>query len=168
MHTEERNPGTGPATDAAGETPVGTPFAIHQGPVAAAAATLRVRSWQEAAWWATALMVVTAEVLLLWAGPANAQGQEIDTCAAGNSIGGEGGAQILGAIRNGALFAAAGVGSLTVLGIIISGAMLAAGSVSKDWVKRGTTGITFSGIGGGVAVLAAALWGVLYWATCQG
>ena len=113
-------------------------------------------------------MVVTAELLLLWAGPANAQGTDIDTCATGNSIGGEGGAQILGAIRNGALFLAAGVGGLTVIGIIISGAMLAAGSVSKDWVKRGTTGVTFSGIGGGVAVLAAALWGVLYWATCQG
>ena len=113
-------------------------------------------------------VVVAAELLLLWASPAGAQGTDIDTCAQGGGVGGEGGQQILGAIRNGALFLAAGVGSATVLGIIISGGMLALGSVSRDWVKRGMTGVTFSGIGGGVAVLAAALWGVLYWATCQG
>jgi hypothetical protein len=121
------------------------------------------------AWWAFALLAVSAAALLLYAYPAFAQaGGDIDTCGQGGGVGGEGGQKILNGIRNLALFAAAGVGSISVLGLIASAAMVIIGSTSKDWQRRGFTGLALCGVGIFVALGAAAIYGLINWAICGG
>jgi hypothetical protein len=126
-------------------------------------------TWHKVAWWPFALLAVSAAVLLLYAYPAFAQaGGDIDTCGQGGGVGGAGGQKILGGIRNLALFAAAGVGSISVLGLIASAAMVIIGSTSKDWQRRGFTGLALCGVGIFVALGAAAIYGLINWAICGG
>ncbi|MGF1471720.1 MAG: hypothetical protein ACFB50_08275 [Rubrobacteraceae bacterium] len=125
------------------------------------------RFWQDFGWWLLALATLSGAMLLIHANPAFAQSSDINTCNAGN-VGGEGGQQILNGIRNLALFAAATVGSISVLGLIGSGLAIILGSANKDWQRRGVTGLGYTAIGVAVALSAAALYGVISWAFCQG
>lgn len=126
--------------------------------------------WERVAWWACALLAASAAAVLLYAYPAFAQaGGDIDTCAQGaGAVGGEGGQKILSGIKNMALFAAAAVGSISILGLIASAAMVILGSASKDWQRRGFTGLTLCGVGIFVALGAASLYGLINWAICGG
>lgn len=135
-----------------------------------AAAVLRAPlAWHGAVWWSLALLAASATVLLLHACPAFAQvGEDIDTCGSGSGVGGEGGQRILNGIRNIALFGAATIASLSVLGLIASAAMVIIGSTSKDWQRRGFTGLALCGVGIFVALGAAGIYGVINWAICGG
>lgn len=124
-------------------------------------------TWHRVAWWSFALLAVSGAALLLYACPALAQaGGDIDTCGQGGGIGGEGGQKILGGIRNIALFGAAMIASLAVLGLIASAAMVIIGSTSKDWQRRGFTGLALCGVGIFVALGAASIYGIINWAIC--
>lgn len=134
---------------------------------AAGALAAGLPTWARVAWWTLALLAVSAAALLTHTYPAFAQaGGDIDTCAAGGGVGGEGGQQILEGIRNLALFAAALVGGIAVLGLIASALMVILGSTSKDWQRRGFTGLALAGVGVFVALGATALYGVISWAIC--
>lgn len=124
--------------------------------------------WRRIAWWAFALVAVSSAALLAYAHPAFAQasGETIDTCQASGGVGGEGGQKIINGIRNLALFAAALVGSIAVLGLIASALMIILGSTSKDWQRRGFTGLALAGVGVFVALGAASLYGIISWAIC--
>lgn len=127
--------------------------------------TWEISTWQTVAWWALALILLSAAALLLYTCPAYAQAEGIDTCRAGN-VGGEGGQRILNGIKNLALFAAATVGGLSVLGLIVSAAVVILGSASKDWQRRGVSGLAYAGLGVFVALGATAIYGVINWAIC--
>lgn len=129
------------------------------------ARTWEISSWQTAAWWALAVFLLSAAALLLYTCPTYAQAEGIDTCRAGN-VGGEGGQRILNGIKNLALFAAATVGGLSVLGLIVSAAVVILGSASKDWQRRGVSGLAYAGLGVFVALGATAIYGVINWAIC--
>ena len=119
-------------------------------------------TWRKAAWWACALLALSGAALLMYAYPAFAQaGGEVDTCAGGDGAGGEGGQKILDGIRNAALFGAALIGSLSVLGILASAGFIILGSGSKDWQRRGTTGLVLCAVGIFVALGATALYGAI-------
>ncbi|CAA9496286.1 MAG: hypothetical protein AVDCRST_MAG05-2161, partial [uncultured Rubrobacteraceae bacterium] len=96
-------------------------------PVPGAGALARERpTWAKVAWWAAALVAVSAAALLMHAYPAFAQagGENIDTCQAGGGVGGEGGQKIIDGIRNIALFGAALIGASAVLGLLACGLMI--------------------------------------------
>jgi hypothetical protein len=133
-----------------------------------AAAVLRAPlTWHRAIWWAFALLAASAAVLLLHACPVFAQaGGDIDTCGSGSGVGGEGGQKIINGIKNIALFGAAMIASLSVLGLIASAAMVIIGSTSKDWQRRGFTGLALCGVGIFVALGAAGIYSVINWAIC--
>ena len=125
----------------------------------------QVHSWRVVGLWVLVLVLLSAAALLLSTCPAYAQAEGIDTCRAGN-VGGEGGQRILNGIKNLALFAAATVGGLSVLGLIISAAVVILGSASKDWQRRGVSGLAYAGLGVFVALGATAIYGVINWAIC--
>lgn len=125
-----------------------------------------IRSWRIVGWWVAALLTLSAVMLLVPACPAFAQGEAIDTCAGGGNVGGEGGAAILNALKNLALFGAALIGGASVLGLLASGLAIILGSASKDWQRRGAAGIGYAFLGIFIALGAGAIYGVLQWAVC--
>ncbi len=127
-------------------------------------------TWARVAWWTLALVAVSAAALLIHAYPAFAQagGENIDTCQAGGGVGGEGGQKILGGIRNIALFGAALIGGSAVLGLLACGLMIILGSASKDWQRRGFTGLALCAVGIFIALGAASVYGIISWAICGG
>lgn len=140
-------------------------------PVPGAGALARERpTWAKVAWWAAALVAVSAAALLVHAYPAFAQagGENIDTCQAGGGVGGEGGQKIIDGIRNIALFGAALIGASAVLGLLACGLMIILGSASKDWQRRGFTGLALCAVGIFIALGAASVYGIISWAICGG
>ena len=127
-----------------------------------------IRSWRIVGWWVAALLTLSAVMLLVPACPAFAQGEPLDTCGAGGNVGGQGGAAILDGIKNLALFASALIGGLSVLGLLASGAAIILGSASKDWQRRGASGVGYAFLGIFIALAAGAIYGVINWAICGG
>ena len=165
--TEPAAPIGGPTRTASGTTAgtatmiadgalMGRPFAWLSG----------ISSWRVVRWWATAILALSAVMLLFYTCPAYAQAGDIDTCAGGDGVGGEGGQAILNAIKNLALFGAAAIGGLSVLGLLASGAAIILGSASKDWQRRGAAGLGYAFLGIVIALGAAAIYGVFEWAIC--
>jgi hypothetical protein len=126
----------------------------------------RIRSRRIVGWWLVALLALSAAALLLPACPAYAQAEALDTCAGGGNVGGPGGAAILNGIKNLALFASALIGGLSVLGLLASGAAIILGSASKDWQRRGASGVGYAFLGIFIALAAGAIYGVINWAIC--
>lgn len=126
-----------------------------------------IRSWRIVGWWAAALLTLSAILLLVPACPAFAQAETLDTCAGGGNVGGEGGATILNALKNLALFGSALIGGISVLGLLASGAAIILGSASKEWQRRGAAGIGYAFLGIGIALAAGAIYGVINWAICS-
>lgn len=127
-----------------------------------------VRSRRIVRWWIVTLLALSAAALLVPICPAYAQGEALDTCAGGGNVGGEGGAAILDGIKNLALFASALIGGLSVLGLLASGAAIILGSASKDWQRRGASGVGYAFLGIFIALAAGAIYGVINWAICGG
>lgn len=126
-----------------------------------------IRAWRIVGWWVVAFVALSAAALLLPACPAYAQAEGINTCAGGENVGGEGGATILNAVKNLALFGAALIGGFSVLGLLASGLAVILGSASKDWQRRGAAGIGYAFLGIFIALAAGAIYGVIEWAICS-
>lgn len=125
-----------------------------------------MRSWRVVVWWVAALLALSGVMLLFYTFPAYAQAEGIDTCGGGGNVGGEGGAAILNAIKNLALFGAALIAGASVLGLLASGLAIILGSASKDWQRRGASGIGYAFLGIFIALAAGAIYSVLQWAIC--
>jgi len=65
-------------------------------------------------------------------------------------------------------FGALLIGASAVLGLLACGLMIILGSASKDWQRRGFTGLALCAVGIFIALGAASVYGIISWAICGG